>query len=433
MSRSRALMRFRDPASRGVLTSSGALLVTLIVQVASVPLFLSQVGVERYAAWLVLTALPTYLSLISDLGFSGAAATDASRALTQGEPARASRILSSARTLVTLFSITLLAIGVAVAFALVREGSFSAIGAVESRTILIVLLLSVAVSQQSGFFEAALRVGGKFPVGITILSGGRLAELLGIALVLVTTQSLVGAAVAIATVRLLTLVGIRYMSRRLLPWLALSYRGDRAIIRTLIGPSLTYCSFAVGAALSNQGFVILLSREVSAESLVAFTTVRTLVNLINQVVIAIANGTLAELTFALARRDRARARRLYVASYRASYALGFVACLALGTLGQKIIELWTSSAVSVSTAFLVCMALVAFSDILWRLDVNVLRAENAHGVAGVSYVSVTVLSLLLATWTVPSFGLLGAALALAAVPILVTPIAHRKASSQLRR
>ena len=66
----RHLNVLRDGAIRGLGANGLALLVTLIIQVLSVPVFLYSVGVNAYAEWLILTAIPSYLSL-TDLGFGG--------------------------------------------------------------------------------------------------------------------------------------------------------------------------------------------------------------------------------------------------------------------------------------------------------------------------------------------------------------------------
>ena len=49
--------------------------VTAVVQLVGVPIFLWAWGTELYGEWLILFAIPSYLSM-SDLGFSLSAAND---------------------------------------------------------------------------------------------------------------------------------------------------------------------------------------------------------------------------------------------------------------------------------------------------------------------------------------------------------------------
>ena len=57
--------------------------VTVLVQLASIPLFLRYWGIERYGEWLILSAIPSYLAL-SDLGFGSAAANEMTMAAGAG-------------------------------------------------------------------------------------------------------------------------------------------------------------------------------------------------------------------------------------------------------------------------------------------------------------------------------------------------------------
>ena len=49
-------------------------LVVIVIQLAGVPILLRAWGMQLYGEWLILAAIPTYLSM-ADLGFSQSAAT----------------------------------------------------------------------------------------------------------------------------------------------------------------------------------------------------------------------------------------------------------------------------------------------------------------------------------------------------------------------
>lgn len=72
---------------------------TVIFRLVQVPILLSFLGIEDYGRWLVLYALPSWLSL-ANLGFGSVASNDISMAVGKGDIARARTVLSSTLRLV---------------------------------------------------------------------------------------------------------------------------------------------------------------------------------------------------------------------------------------------------------------------------------------------------------------------------------------------
>src|SRR5438128_6286169 len=59
-------------------------LVSVGIQLISVPIFLHYWGVELYGEWLILSAIPAYLSL-SDIGFASVAGNDMTMRMAKGD------------------------------------------------------------------------------------------------------------------------------------------------------------------------------------------------------------------------------------------------------------------------------------------------------------------------------------------------------------
>ena len=57
--------------------------VTVLIQLAGVPLFLGAWGVAQYGQWLILSTIPAYLSM-SDFGFASVAANDMTMSVARG-------------------------------------------------------------------------------------------------------------------------------------------------------------------------------------------------------------------------------------------------------------------------------------------------------------------------------------------------------------
>src|SRR5664280_1966554 len=74
--------------ARGLAANIGGMGVTLIIQLVSVPVFLTAWGVPTYGEWLILSAVPTYVAL-SDLSFSSVAGNSMVMLVAQGRRADA--------------------------------------------------------------------------------------------------------------------------------------------------------------------------------------------------------------------------------------------------------------------------------------------------------------------------------------------------------
>lgn len=69
-------------------------LVTIIVQLVGVPILLHAWGVQLYGEWLILFAIPAYLSM-TDLGFTQCAANDMTARVARGDRAGALAVFQS--------------------------------------------------------------------------------------------------------------------------------------------------------------------------------------------------------------------------------------------------------------------------------------------------------------------------------------------------
>src|SRR6266511_513556 len=76
-------------------------IVVIVIQLVGVPILLHAWQVRLYGEWLILFALPAYLSL-ADLGFCQSAGNDMTARLARGDRSGAGRVFLSVLTLVLL-------------------------------------------------------------------------------------------------------------------------------------------------------------------------------------------------------------------------------------------------------------------------------------------------------------------------------------------
>ena len=144
-------------------------LVVIVIQLAGVPILLHAWGAQLYGEWLILAAIPAYLSM-TDLGFSQSAGNDMTARMARGD---------EAGTLAVFQSLSVLVYGVAIAGLLISAIAlwvlplqnwfhFQQLGTAEVRWILWLLAAEVLIKLADGVNHAGFRSHGDYPLHVGI-------------------------------------------------------------------------------------------------------------------------------------------------------------------------------------------------------------------------------------------------------------------------
>src|SRR3984957_16438478 len=99
--------RLRQRLMRGLGATALGPVVTALIQLGSVPILLHVWGVARYGDWLLLSAIPSYLTL-TDLGFGDASGSEMSMSVAANDRNRALETFQSSWALVSAVSFMIL-------------------------------------------------------------------------------------------------------------------------------------------------------------------------------------------------------------------------------------------------------------------------------------------------------------------------------------
>src|ERR1700688_2833430 len=94
----------RSRLFRGASATALTPIVTAVIQLAAVPCFLHFWGAAKYGDWLILSAIPSYLTL-SDLGFGDASGSDMTMRVAAGDRQGAIETFQSSWVLLSLVSL----------------------------------------------------------------------------------------------------------------------------------------------------------------------------------------------------------------------------------------------------------------------------------------------------------------------------------------
>lgn len=386
-------------------------------QLVIVPLFLYFWGKELYGEWILLSTIPTYFAL-NDVCFPHAGGTEMTVLVARNDRGTALEVFQSIWLLVSATSLLFL-IAIAAILMWTPIDSWLHITHLsrwDSVLIVLLLLCSAAVSQQTMLIQAGFRCEGAMALGVNWTNLVRVGDLLITAGGLLTGCMPLMVAAATLCLRVASTLLMRIHLYRMAPWLSFGWRSARlGHIRRLAGPSFSFMAFALGNALKNQGIVLVVGRFLGPVAVVVFTTARTLTNSVYQLMGIIHLSVWPEMSAAFGAGDLDLAKSLHRHSCRASFWLSFGSVTGLFFFGGWIYRIWTHGNVELHLPLFYSLLLVISANSIWYTSSMVPMAINRHQRTALWYLAGTGVSVVLAMGMLPHLGLVGAGLALLAI------------------
>ncbi len=390
-------------------------------QLVTVPIFLYFWGKELYGEWLLLSTIPAYFAM-NDVGFSHAAATEMTVLVAREERESALEVFQSIWVLVNATSLLLL---MAAATALIWMPvddwlNITHLGHHGSALILLLLLCQTVVSQQIGMIQAGFRCEKVIALGVNWNNAVRLGEVLLTVGVITAGGKPLAVAVAGLITRLTGMTLMRAHLYRICPWLMFGSRHARiGQIRRLAGPAFAFMAFPLGTALKNQGMVIVIGRFLGPVAVVAFATARTLTNAAFQLTRIIQLSVWPEMSVAFGAGNLHVAKGLHRHSCRASFWLSFGCAASLFFLGDWIYRIWTHGGIQLDLPLFHVLLMVIVANSLWYTSSMVPMAINRHQRTAFWFLVGSGMAIVLTTWMLPRWGLVGAGSALLAIDLVM--------------
>lgn len=411
----------RDRLVKAFAAQGFAQISNLVIQFATVPLFLHCWGVFLYGEWFMLSTVPSYFAL-SDLGFASAAGTEMTLRVARGDRAGALKVFQSAWVLVTAISllVTLAMLGLV---HLIPAHHWMNLMLPRAEIIAVVSILACQVffDLQTGLIGNGYRCDGHFAAGTMIRQAQRLAEFLVLVIVLLCHGGLVALALAVTLTRILGNFLAMLDVRRRSPWLVIGWsHADRETLKSITSPALSFMGFPIGHALSLQGITTVIGMTLGPDMVTFFSTMRTLTRAVWQLLNGITNAIWVELSAAFGSGDIALARSLHRRACQAGFWIAVTFSIALFFAGPFIYRLWTGRALAFEPKLFALLLLVVIISSLWLTSYTMMLAVNRHQQLAVVYVAVTGASLALAYVLTPLMGLQGTALSLLVTDVFMS-------------
>jgi O-antigen/teichoic acid export membrane protein len=408
---------------RGLGANAFGNILTVGIQLLSVPIFLKFWGTQVYGEWLVLSAIPSYLAM-SDLGFGSVAATQMTIQVAQHDREGALRTFQSAWTFITLISLLLALVTWLTVWTLpfARWFKLATLSHHQASLIIMLWVIYILVVLQSGLIAAGFRCSGAYAVGVLYGNFIRAVEVAALLFVVALGASPL---VAVSTNLLARIVMTAFFATRMkkqVPWLSFGiHHASRQRIKELAGPAFAFMAIPLGLALSLQGMVAAVGVLLGPVAVVAFSVTRTLSRVAFQMMGIVNNAIWPEMSAAYGARNIELARRLHRAACQTLVWLMLPSLIVLAISGHWIIRVWTHSHVPFEAGLFHVLLVVVLVNSLWYTSAVVLIGSNTHQRMALLFLGTTAGSFLLAWAFLPRLGLVAVPCALLVSDLIMTP------------
>jgi O-antigen/teichoic acid export membrane protein len=396
----------------------------IVIQLALVPVLIHAWGTTLYGTWLLLSAVPFYLTF-SDFGFTFIAKNEMVMAVASGNRQAAVRTFQSIFVMLAMALPVVFAVMAGPSLLLDLSGLLSLRGYHndQARQVFVVLVANVALYQFLLLLCAGIRAENRPATEASLAATSRLTEGLLIGAAALSGQGLLGAALA-ALVNRVVFLGVAYLTmRRLSPWLTLGWAEARwSEIKRLFHPALAYMFMPLAQAVMIQGPVLVIGNLADPAAVVVFSTSRTLARLGTAGTNVLTNAFVTEYA-ARAGKDDVRG---FAALFRGHLllALAGIAAYALGILAldDRLMLIFTHGKVAIVEPFFAIIVGGVAAEMLWTTFFTPISAVNRHRTVTYAYFVLCFAGIVACYPLVRHFGIAGAGLFVLGVNALMIPL-----------
>jgi O-antigen/teichoic acid export membrane protein len=398
----------RQPKTRvvaGVAAHFYAQGVTILTQLATLPIFLARWSTEQYGQWIMLSAVPIYLT-VADFGIVTAAGNMMSMHNARNETAEVNRVFHSSLFIIVAV-VPLLALCTVVPLLIFGFGLN-----VDQRSALAALILASLLNVACGLFDSAYRPFGKYPKVTLLLTTARVVDWIGTIAGLFIGGNLTSAALGLLCGRALSCVAMFLFALRDVPQLTWNLdHADGKLVRQLIRSGIGFLSFPVGNLLTLQGMVILVGAQLGGGAVALFNTTRTLARLLAQLAILTGKAMAPEISKLYGADKEHEADDLIRQLLWTIMPLTLVGAVGLELLGPTILAHWSHGKIAFDRTVFTWLVAGALCAAYWQIRATKLTATNRHSLLATMFLIVSGSALLLAYAGERTFGTSAAAAA----------------------
>jgi O-antigen/teichoic acid export membrane protein len=364
-------------AARRILAGMGALLVgqalNIFIQLVSVPSFLYVWDTANYGRWLLISAIPSYLSML-DGGLLGTCSNEITMLHARGDKSLANSVFQSALALV-MFLFFGGALVAAVILGAVPEPWLSS----DLRIATWLLVVQTLASLFGGPIDASYRSHGQFAYGAHVGNAVRAVEFAGMLLGLFLGGTFVSTAFAMLVVRVFGIgVQIVFCARRFpdLQWSVA--KAHRSHLAALLRPAIGFMAFPIGNVLTLQSMTLIVGVAFGPTAVAIFNTYRTISRLAIQTTSVFSHALWAEFSILFGRGDIGALKSLYYKSERIGIAISVACSVLIFPVAPLFLHYWTNDKIMFAPDVFACFCFATLLGSMAHVPRGLLMSINQH-------------------------------------------------------
>ncbi len=358
----------------GMGANSFGMAITIGIQLVSLPLFLYFWDVSTYGVWLMLSAIPAYLSM-ADVGMVTAAGNKMTMAMGKGDLVEANRVFQSAQ----MFMAVVCGLAGMIAVPVILYAPLPFLQNADQRVALSALCIGVLAALFGGLSEAVFKSTKRYATGTMLSNYVRLGEWLGYMTGLVMVGSFAAVALCGLAVRLTGTLICMQLSRRGNHGIHWGIQGaERAEIRAMIKPAVSFMAFPFANALSFQGLTLLVGALFGPIAVALFNTYRTIARVAVQITAIFSHALWPEFSRLFGENAGLAVRHLFRRSALLGAAQAFLLSAILYVAAPFLLRIWTNNSIEFVPILMLLMLLYAAVAGIWHIPRVLLMATNQH-------------------------------------------------------
>ncbi len=389
-------------------------LASTITQLVQVPLFFHFWAASVYGNWLIVSAIPTYLTF-SSIGFGNVASNEMTMLNSVGDREAALRVFQSCWWLISMIcaAVGLLLVPILYLVPAASLLNIHAISESDTKWIVFYLGFSVLLGQLEQLMSAAYTCVARYPYGTFVKTMISLAAFAATMAPVVLGYGPRTAALVFLVANGIGTVTFGLFVRKDIPWIEFGWKHARfSEIRRLASPAFAFMGFPIGNALNLQGTLIAVGYALGPVDVAIFASARTVSRVALQMVQMVNATFWPELSLAYGAKNVALTRTLHRRACQLALIIAVFVVAGMMTAGPYFLHHWTGGHVPPSRPLLAILLLVVVVYSLWSTSSTLMVSTNQHQTMAAIYLAATSLTCVACFYLARWEGLYGAAAAL---------------------
>lgn len=395
-------------------------IVMVIIGFIMMPFMISVLGEELYGLWIVISSVVATYYLL-DMGFSQAITRYVAKYIHQNNPDAANRVINTALALYSALGLLVLLISVVGAKMGVDRLMEGSENAPLAKILLVIAGITLAIEFPAKSFPGIVSAYMRFDVIALVRTGKAIADAILIYVFLSAGFGLIAIAIiTLITGTISTAIYVRFTSGL---FTELRFRKELIDSRTLKDVfhfSKWVFLFDVNTMIRNKMDIWFIAFYQSSAILTIYYVAVRLTEYALQFLTQATGITGPIFTEYYAKNEHQNLRQSVLAFIKLNIALGSTFLVGFYLVGESFIRLWMGPDFSAYSAYmcLVILAVGRFAVYFSAPLQSLLLTLNRHSVGAITSVVETIGSAILLWLLIPTFGIVGAALAIA-IPTVI--------------